>query len=366
MTNRLFVWLVSLAVFGALVHATLISAVPNISACHRAYVRCQLAEQFAGGQNETHHERHSCPSRDVGHGMCRVQTINRDGPLKERDATPNFSAVLEWFKIWWLRILCSLLVVGLIGWAHICHVERLMTRLRSRTDHRIAMALAIHGALLQNAQSTALQIQLAAADTEDPFLRRRLLGVANRTRQNINEGRKQLESLQIEREDDQFPVSSLLDVARRLTTGHRARFSHSVKGNVIEMDGDAGRAIRGIVTEMLVNAFGKDDATTIRMDIHYKQRHFIVGVSDNGSMAHPSDPVEGVVKGLSELWSLHARATNFGGEVTVQSAGGQGSTVKLRLPGYCVYARFHEICLMWRVTRSIAQWFQGTRSKNFA
>jgi signal transduction histidine kinase len=366
MTNRLFVWLVSLAALAALVHACLASATPTMAAHQHAYVRCQLVGHVTGWRNETLRERGFCASRHRGHGLCHVQTMDRDGAREEQDETAASSVVLECLKVWWLRILSGLLVVVLIIWAHICHVERLMTRLRTRTDHRIASALAIHDALLQNAQSTALQIQLAAADTEDPLLRRRLLGIAKRTRQNISEGRKQLESLQIEHEDDQFPVSCLLDVARRLATGHRARFSHTVKGNVIELDGDAGRAIRGIVSEMLVNAFGKDDATTIRMDIHYSQRHFIVAVSDNGSLAHPPDPVEGVVKGLSELWSLHARAGNFGGKVTVQSVVGHGVTVKLRLPGYCAYARFHEICVMWKVTRSIVKWFQDVRSKNLA
>lgn len=90
--------------------------------------------------------------------------------------------------------------------------------------------------------------------------------------------------------------------------------------------GKAGVEVLRIVQEALTNARRHSGASNIHVNLRMEENGLVVEVTDDGSGFAP-----GASPGVGSR-SMRERAMGIGGEVEIESAAGQGTKVRLRVP----------------------------------
>jgi signal transduction histidine kinase len=91
-----------------------------------------------------------------------------------------------------------------------------------------------------------------------------------------------------------------------------------------------------IAREALVNAFRHSGATRIEVELLYDDRHFKLGVRDDGK-GIPAEILEPGRTGHYGLTGMRERARQVGAELSIWSRPGSGTEVQLRLAGSIAY-----------------------------
>ncbi len=86
-----------------------------------------------------------------------------------------------------------------------------------------------------------------------------------------------------------------------------------------------------IIQESLTNVRKHSDATAVSLDVVASKNDLVIEINDNGNGFNPLAPIRGEWPHFG-IQAMRERAETIGGTLEIESAPGQGATVRLRVP----------------------------------
>jgi len=197
---------------------------------------------------------------------------------------------------------------------------------------RRRMAGDLHDSLSQNLNAVVLQLeaagQILSENPEDA--RRHVSRALEMARQSLTHARNSMWTLSEAPLENEDLASNLTFLARQLFTDTAVRLEFSLEER-IQMPGQETRIqILRIAKEALANVLKHARATTVRIELAYRQRNIYLSVHDNGR-GFPSAPPPAVRRTFG-MGSMQERAKALGGSVVVRSQPGRGTQVIALVP----------------------------------
>jgi signal transduction histidine kinase len=194
---------------------------------------------------------------------------------------------------------------------------------------RDRLASEIHDTIAQGFTSIVMLVQAAEAVIGDDTERaRKQLGLIGRTaRDNLAEARALVAGLG----PAPLATASLADALARLAdrageeSGLAAEFS--VTGTPRPAGTSAEVVLLRVCQEALANVRRHARASSVRVTLSYGDERVRLAVTDDGAGFDPDEPASGF-----GLRGMRARVAEIGGELTVRSAPGAGTTVTAEVP----------------------------------
>jgi signal transduction histidine kinase/ligand-binding sensor domain-containing protein len=270
-----------------------------------------------------------------------VIACNNDGVWNDQGALLEFRIEPAWYQTVLFKLL--LLVFGL-GIAYILYLfdrQRYITLLRIRFDERLEertrLARELHDTLLQTIQGSKLVADHALKDMEDPGRTRTALQrLSQWLDRGVVEGRAALDSLRNSTEDTEDLVSALRRAAEACMSG-QMQVTFSVNGTPCSMHPVARDEVLRIGTEAIRNACRHSGSALLSVELSYG-KDLTVSVRDCGQGFDPELLNDGK-QGHFGIMGMRERASNLGGRLSLNSSKGQGTSLKLIVPGKVAFRR---------------------------
>ena len=255
-----------------------------------------------------------------------VRAVDSSGALSPAPATASFTILPPYWQRWWFRLLALLGCGALLYGAHRYNLNRMLELERVRT--RIATDLHddIGASLSQIAILSEVLIQRSGGDQG---LSGQLSGVARSAREvlasmgdivwAINPSHDHLRDLQ----QRMRRFASDLFAARNIDFVFRA----PAADQDLKLTADMRREIYLVFKEAVNNVVRHSECTHAEIDFSRERECLALRVSDNGKGLPACESGAG-----NGLLNMQARARTLGGEVSVTSAAGRGTTIALRIP----------------------------------
>ncbi|MGI8648818.1 MAG: sensor histidine kinase [Rubrobacter sp.] len=264
--------------------------------------------------------------------------LDADAPLATLLSPQTFTYFLISFPV---SVALSLFIAAIIRQSH--ERQRLIDELEStRADlaaeerragmlsERDRLAKEIHDTLAQGFISIVTHLE--ASEESTPEEARRHIEQAKRTsRENLVEARRLVAALRPEI----LEGSSLPDALFRLcsswseASGVPARFE--LTGEESQLSQDTQVALLRAAQEALSNARRHSGATEVNVTLSYADDLILLDVQDDGRGFDPSD-CERTGDGGFGLRAMRERIESLGGELSVESKSGSGTTIALKMP----------------------------------
>ncbi|MGY3230347.1 signal transduction histidine kinase [Luteibacter sp. HA06] len=256
-------------------------AVPAFEDSSAVRFRYRLAGFETGWQDAGDRREASYTGLPDGNYRFEVESGNQAGDWSPR-ASFNIEVAARFFETLWFRVLAVLAVVGVLYAAWRLRLRHVTSALRIRLDERGIVARDMHDTILQAAQAMAFRLDVMANCQRKPPTREELASLADYARKTIEEGRRKLEVLRADHEDDVRPVSALVRLANELASQGGPTVTWTTEGKPRSFNPLVGAQIRSIGREMLYNAFMHAKATRIQLHADYGKRRFALTVQDDG------------------------------------------------------------------------------------
>lgn len=206
-------------------------------------------------------------------------------------------------------------------------------RAAGASAERERLARDIHDALAQG--FTSIVMLLEAADAKLPAgsaeVRAPLDQALQTARDSLAEARRIVWALGPEAEAPGALVASLERLAERTQAAGGAVVDVVVTGEPVRLPPGRELVLLRTAQEAVGNARRHADATRITVTVSWLGDHVILDVADDGRGFQPGQTVADTQGGFG-LTGLAGRASEAGGDLTVESAPDHGTTVSLSLP----------------------------------
>ena len=194
-------------------------------------------------------------------------------------------------------------------------------------EERGRIAREIHDGIAQSVYMLSLNLETAVEmATDEPVLGQRLAKLVALAKQTLLEVRHYIFDLKPLLSGDASLAAALESQIREFTTVSGLPVTLEVVGRPRELSVAAGTALYRIGQEALANAFRHAKASEIGVRLTFAEDSVSLEVRDNGVGFS-----EGYMFGRG-LANIRQRAEELGGEVSVESAAGEGTLVRARLP----------------------------------
>jgi PAS domain S-box-containing protein len=207
-------------------------------------------------------------------------------------------------------------------------VEEALRQVREAERRRIARDL--HDGVLQDLSYTTAAMGLIMLEAEGTSLKGELQKAIDALRRAAQGLRSVVEDLRLEEERNRpFPelVESLVERNQTMARGYEISLEVE-EGFPATPLGEAGTEVLRIIQEALSNARRHSQAGNVWVSLGVEGDELVAEVSDDGRGFGPGTPSSGV-----GLKSMRERAAAIGGELEIESEVGQGTRVRVRVPG---------------------------------
>ena len=267
----------------------------------------------------------------------RVMASNSEGVWNGRESAVRFEIEPALWQTWWFRLSCAL-AAGLSVFAFFrVRVRRLTRLLNVRFEERLAertrIAQDLHDTLLQGVLSASMQLHVADEQLPDASPAKPLVGrVLQLMTQVVEEGRTAVRGLRSGAGDSTDLAEALSAIRHDFASSEGAEYRISVTGEPRPLHPLVRDSCYRIGREALINAFRHARARTVEVEIDYGDRGLRLTVRDDGAGIDP----EVLSSGRPGHWGLSGmreRAEDCGAELEVRSRAGEGTEVRLSIPG---------------------------------
>jgi signal transduction histidine kinase/ligand-binding sensor domain-containing protein len=271
----------------------------------------------------------------------RVSAANNDGVWNENGASLNFSILPAFYQTRLFKILC-IIAAAAIAWSfYRLRLQRIQAALNARFEERLAertrIAQDLHDELLQSAMGVSLQIELTDALLEEPHAAKRHLQRALiLSRELMQKGRAVLRDLREKARDaPDIPklLSNTMEGIQR-QGGPASRLT--VEGQPRPLNPLIAEDFVQIGCQAIANAFQHATAKKIEVYLIYKAAELCLEVDDDGRGIEPGIAVSGR-PGHYGLAGMRERAERIGGTLVIETRLGEGTKVKVIVPGKHAY-----------------------------
>lgn len=261
---------------------------------------------------------------EPGSYTLRVKGANSDGVWNEMGATLHLRVVPAFWQTNWFRLLCVVLVAGLLY-----AIYRYRERQRQRLEHiRERIAKDLHddmGSTLSSIRmfSDVVQQQIAPVRPEAvPALER-----ISRSATTLSESMQDIIwTIQTDHDTLADVVARMREFGLRMAESRGIAFEMHVPDNVgyLKLSLEQRRNLHLIVKESINNAVKYADCTRLTVRLTVENRTLRLLIQDNGRGFDPA-----TVRRGNGLNNLHKRAEELGGTFRLESAPGQGTLVEV-------------------------------------
>jgi signal transduction histidine kinase len=277
----------------------------------------------------------------------RVIASNNSGVWNEQGDMLEFSIAPAYYQTNWFRVLCAILILGLLLGAYQLRLRHLHHEfemaLDARVDERTRIARELHDTLLQSFQGLLLRLQTVSQILRDRPMeaQEQLDSTIEQAAQAITEGRDAVQGLRsstVERNDLALAISTVGEELASNGTKERPAFRVAVEGNSRNLHPIIRDEIYKVATEAMRNAFRHAHARRVEVEVRYDDEQFRLRIRDDGKGI---DPTVLSRQGSERHYGLHGmreRATLIGGKFTVWSEVGEGTELELCVPASKAYS----------------------------
>jgi len=261
-----------------------------------------------------------------------VSVSQDDGRWSETEATWSFSERPLFTQTWWFYALVALFVTSVLFLAWRIRVRQLRQQFSLVLQERVRLSRELHDTLLQSLVGVALEFDAVSKSLEGPqsAARDRVIRIREQVEEYIREARRSIWSLRSPALETGNLVDALRDNGTRATAGHGVAFVFEQSGTPRRLSSNAEHQLLRIGQEAVLNAVRHSGTPSVTMHLHYDEDVVTLTITDTGKGFDPSHPV-----GTGDhygLVTMRERAQQAGGELSMTSSPGQGTTVQARLP----------------------------------
>jgi two-component system sensor histidine kinase UhpB len=173
-------------------------------------------------------------------------------------------------------------------------------------------------------------VQLRVArKTADPATAASLETIADQLAGSINELRMLAQGLRPPALDMIGLSAAIQAHARNVTETGAVRVDTRIEGVDGALQPESELALYRLIQEALLNVVRHSRSDQARVEVERNSGHVVATVADEG---RGFDVDDALVSGALGLFGMHERASYVGGRVTVRSAPGQGTRVRIEIP----------------------------------
>lgn len=206
---------------------------------------------------------------------------------------------------------------------------RLQRRLQSLAvaEDRERIARDLHDAIIQNLFAVGLSLQRQALRVADPEVRRALEQDVESLDQTITSLRGFIFDLGSPADERRTLRSELRELVTRLAGAHDTEVHVTYTGTLETLPRKIVEDATQLIRESLSNSLRHSEADRVTIEIHGGDDRLALLISDNGIGFDPASVAWGF-----GLTNLRERATRAGGQISINSEAGTGTTVRASLP----------------------------------
>jgi ligand-binding sensor domain-containing protein/signal transduction histidine kinase len=299
-------------------------------------------EGFEPGWNEvaSDERRASYTKLPAGTYTLHVQAARARGPWTEPGARLVVDVLPPWWSTAWFRAfyIGSLLFAGLAFYSY--RVRQLEKTMSARFDDRLAertrLARELHDTLLQTMQASKLIVEDALDRPRDAdAMRQTLERLLKWLEQGTQEGRGALNSLRTSTTETNDLAAALQRVMENRGPAGSIAATLSIVGEARDMHPIVRDEVCRIGYEAIRNAYQHSRARRLTVELTYAQ-DLTLQVTDDGAGIE-AGIVEAGKDGHFGLQGMRERAARIGGTLTLESAPGAGTEIRLAVPGRIIY-----------------------------
>jgi signal transduction histidine kinase/ligand-binding sensor domain-containing protein len=264
----------------------------------------------------------------LGPGRYRlvVQARQRDGGWTGPGAALAFGLAPPFYRTGWFAVVLAGTAALLLAAAHRLRLARARAALQAVIGERTRIARDIHDTLAQAFVATSVRLECVdqALDQADRATARVHLDAARRTVQaSLDEARRSVWVLRPQGLERGLPAAlqALVGAASGETLVELA-----VSGTPRPLPPTVEADLLRIAQEAVSNAYRHARAHRIRITLSYGRRAVSLAVSDDGAGLEEGGPTRGLA-GMKE------RAAEIGGDLSIESQAGAGTTVRVEVAG---------------------------------
>ncbi|QNH61739.1 sensor histidine kinase [Hymenobacter sediminicola] len=260
----------------------------------------------------------------------RVRATNNDGVWSPQGAALRIIVTPPWYRTWWFRVGLSWVIFGLLFMAYRMRVRQLLALERVR--HGIARDL--HDDMGSTLSSISILSQIARNHQHQ----HRPEQAAALLEQIGESSRRMLDAM----DDIVWAINPAHDSLEDVTARMRSFASEVLEARGIEFVFQASPSMQGLKLDMrarreffllfkeAINNLAKyARCQHARIQLTYEQGLLHLTVQDDGVGFDPTQPAQGSGNGLT---NMRSRAAAMAGQLTIETAPGQGTTLHLRVP----------------------------------
>ncbi|SHJ16998.1 ligand-binding sensor domain-containing protein [Hymenobacter daecheongensis DSM 21074] len=267
---------------------------------------------------------------DPGTYTFRVRAANNDGVWNPRGAALVVVVQPPWYGTWWFRILASWTVFGVLFLLYQLRIRQVLALEQVR--HNIARdlhddmgstlsSISILSQIARNHQRQHRPEQAAAVLEQIGESSHRMLDAMDDIVWTINPAHDSLADVMARMRGFASDVLEVRGIDLHFRT------DPSVAGLKLTMR--ARREFFLLFKEAVNNLAKYAQCQQATIALTYEQRRLVLLVQDDGIGFDPAGPAQGGGNGLT---NMHARAAALHGQLTICTAPGQGTTLRLSIP----------------------------------
>jgi len=269
-----------------------------------------------------------------GHYVFRVMARNNDGVWSAAPATTTLVVEPHFYQLLWFQLLmlAALAALGYEAWRR--RLQRVEREFQAVLAERTRIAREIHDTLAQGYVALSVQLELVGRFMEQSIAaaREQLARAQGLVRIGLEEARASIWELRSQTAAREDLATRLLQMAEEVVSvSHaRARMQMQVSGAYRPLDAAVEREALRIAREAVVNAVRHGDPGNLALRLEFEGSIFGMEIRDDGAGFDGAAP-DGS-SGHFGLTGMRERAASIGGELTIESASGKGTAVRLTVP----------------------------------
>jgi len=256
-----------------------------------------------------------------------IRAVSPEGSMSSRPARVRFRIAVPVWQRWWFLLLSAASVAGMAYAVHRYRVAQAVALERVRT--RIAFDL--HDDIGSSLSQIAVLSEVVRwrVDAQDPEVAAPLTRIGDISRELVDSMSDIVWAIDPRHDQLADLIARMRRFAGELLSAGKIRFEIDVQGPAaISLDAGARRDIFLIFKESLHNALRHSGCAVIRVEIGVERGWLKLRVADDGK-GFAADEARSGGHGLE---SMRRRAAKLGGNLTIASGEGKGTSIELVVP----------------------------------
>jgi ligand-binding sensor domain-containing protein/signal transduction histidine kinase len=244
----------------------------------------------------------------------------------------EFEKLPAFYETVWFHSLLAVALIACAWGVYFIRVRQLRYRFNLVLQERGRLAREIHDTLAQGFIGISSQLEAVAAEVQEGSRARRYLDTARRmARHSITEARRSIYDLRASMLEGRNLAAALSAGAQIWTAGSGVDVQVDVSDVERGLSNEYEQHLLRIAQEAVVNAVKHAGASAISVNLRVEAGKILMRISDNGRGFGP-EQIFSTADGHFGLIGMRERAERLGGELSLASGPGKGTSIEVTVP----------------------------------